>query len=62
MKPNGPLEGYKKTCAVCGKEFWAMRDWKYKRRKDNKISYMCSWTCLNLSAREEGTEERKADT
>jgi hypothetical protein len=54
MKPNGPLEGNRRQCPICGAEFWAMRDWQYKRRKNNKLIYLCSWTCLG---RYDGKEE-----
>lgn len=47
MKPNGPLEGNRRQCPICGAEFWAMRDWQYKRRKNNKLIYICSWKCLS---------------
>lgn len=39
----------KKTCPVCGKEFFCYTEtWWYKRSPfgQSKV-YLCSWTCLN---------------
>ena len=54
MKPRGPLEGFKKKCQICGKEFWAMSDWKFTRQRNNKRIYICSWKCLNRYDEKEG--------
>ena len=61
MKPNGPLEGNRRQCPICGAEFWAMRDWQYKRRKNNKLIYLCSWTCLGRYYENKGVEKNGKD-
>ena len=49
------LEGYKHYGPVCGKEFWAFADWKYRKRvpgKKNK-EYYCSWQCVRKIEKEQ---------
>lgn len=52
MKPNGPLEGNRKICPICGREFWAMAVWRYRteKTKTKKRKYLCSWGCLQKAA------------
>lgn len=46
---NEPLKSTR-ICAVCGKEFIFHRGagWLYKRVKDQKTIYFCSWKCQRL--------------
>ena len=50
MRTGEPLQGYRKICPVCGKEFWAFSDWKFSRREKTKEGtfriYYCSWKCI----------------
>ena len=46
---NEPLKTTR-ICAVCGKEFIIHRGagWLYKRVKNQKTIYFCSWKCQRL--------------
>ena len=46
---NEPLKTTR-TCAVCGKKFIIHRGagWLYKRVKNQKTIYFCSWKCQRL--------------
>ena len=46
---NEPLKSTR-ICAVCGKEFIFHRGagWLYKRVKDQKTIYFCSWKCQRM--------------
>ena len=28
-----PLVGYRHICPVCGKEFWALAEWRYRKKR-----------------------------
>lgn len=49
--------GTERKCPVCGKEFYAIQEWAYRR----KGVYFCSWGCLrkdegrNPDRREKGS-------
>ena len=38
--------GSKKKCKICGKEFYASGEYAYKKRKNSRVQYYCSWSCL----------------
>lgn len=46
-----PLTGYRKLCPVCGKEFWAFADWRYRRmdKATRSKTYYCSWKCIRAT-------------
>ena len=59
MRNKEKLEGYKHYCPLCGKEFWAFADWKYRRRVKgikNKV-YYCSYKCWRKAEEDEVQEE-----
>ena len=59
MKPAGNMEGYRKICPICGKEFWAMSDWVYRRgHKGHTKKYYCSYRCIR-KLEEKKTENGK---
>ena len=60
MKPAGKMEGYKKICPICQKEFWAMRDWVYKKGyKGHPMTYYCSYKCIRKATEETDKEGKK---
>lgn len=53
MRPNGPLEGIKKYCPVCGAEFYATAKWAYKTGNRHGNIYYCSWRCRRTKERKD---------
>lgn len=45
------LDGNQRRCPICGKEFWASREWVYKKGYDHDMKYYCSWTCYRRKTR-----------
>lgn len=51
---------YKRTCAICGKEFECSSpaQYVYKRSKSTKrkeaVRYFCSWTCFRKDEKQKG--------
>ena len=39
---NRPILPPERKCAECGKTFFGVEEWSYRRNKD----YYCSWSCL----------------
>lgn len=59
MKPAGKMEGYKKVCPICGKEFWAMSNWVYKQTyKGHNKTYYCSYKCIRKEQKENHKNEK----
>ena len=54
---NEPLKTTR-VCAVCGKEFIIHRGagWLYKRVKNQKTFYFCSWKCQRRDELARGTK------
>ena len=47
MDDNEQLFGRERKCPVCGKVFiLADEEWAYKRIRDHRAKYFCSWGCL----------------
>lgn len=47
MDDNEQLVGRERKCPVCEKVFiLADEEWAYKRIRDHKAQYFCSWGCL----------------
>ena len=47
MDDNEQLVGRERKCPVCEKVFiLADEEWAYKRIRDHKAKYFCSWGCL----------------
>lgn len=45
-----------RSCSVCGKEFVVSDPscYAYKRNDGNRLSYFCSWGCLQAFRRKKG--------
>ena len=58
-----PLTGYRKLCPVCGKEFWAFADWRYRRmdKATRSKTYYCSWKCIRATEIREEEEAKQAE-
>ena len=66
MKPPNPTivldDGWysEKDCYSCGKHFvltGCLKDYAYKKQKNGKMVYFCSWGCLRETER--GTKRKK---
>ena len=57
MSKIAPLEGYKKKCPVCKREFFADGSWAYKKTgRMNMRTYFCSWKCLRMAEKKKSRE------
>lgn len=48
-----------RTCAACGKRFYACRAHAYKTVKKNKATFFCSWDCFSPVDKAEREKHRK---
>ena len=55
--------GADRNCHVCGKPFLVRNDdYVYKRQKNTKIFYFCSWSCMRTYDRTEETRKGRQPT
>lgn len=56
------LEGYRKECPLCNKEFYATSSWVYKIKSKEAVEYYCSWKCLQAKRQEEKNKKKHSST
>ena len=63
MKIAESLEGGRKLCPLCGKEFWAHSDWAFRKRdkRNGDYKYYCSWGCIRKLERQEPSLRAQVD-
>ena len=60
MKPHGPIVGYMRKCAICGKEICAREEYAYKRGYMNtKQYYFCRYSHMREWDRRKAEEAEK---
>lgn len=40
------LEGGRRVCPVCGKEFWMNSEWMFRRGSGTELKWFCSYGCM----------------
>ena len=49
--------GRLKKCKICGKEFYVFGEYAYKKVKQKKLCFYCSWSCFRKDNKKKGRKK-----